>query len=227
MKIFLIILLLVSFLQSDEMQRIESIIQDIAKLRTQYEECKNSLNTKETLRVNLVKHDKDNSKITKYEKKLKVQRENNIILTAEVEYLNERKINYENIIKKYKKLLIIKEKDILALNKKMKNNIKSTKLCPVKQDDNPFPKLMLKENAQIKEKEKVQITKANTFRLKSDSSIFDAPNANQIYFWTKETSFTSNMKTENWVKITGFFIDKKWKKAKQDMWIEKTKVSKR
>jgi len=34
-------------------------------------------------------------------------------------------------------------------------------------------------------------------------------------------------KKKNWVKITGYFIDKKWKKAKKEMWIKDSKVSKR
>ena len=84
---------------------------------------------------------------------------------------------------------------------------------------------MPKEN--LEQKEEVQITKASTYRLSSDGAIYDSPNGKQINSWTKNTSFTSNRKTINWVKITGFFIDKKWKKAKEDMWIKKSQVSKR
>ena len=49
MKVILIALVLVSFLQSDEMQRMESIIEDITKLRAQNEECQESLKNKITI----------------------------------------------------------------------------------------------------------------------------------------------------------------------------------
>jgi len=215
MKALFIAFLLLSFLQADEMKRIESIVEDITKLRAEYEECKNSLKSKETL--------KNDSKVGEYQKQIKKQRQQNIILKAEVDYLNDFSENNEKIIKKYQKLLKTKEKEILALKKKLKISPKRT--VKKKIDDNPFPKLMPKEN--IKQKEEVQITKASTYRLNSDSAIYDSPNAKQINSWTKSTSFTSNIRTINWVKITGFFVDKKWKKAKEEMWIKNSQVSKR
>jgi hypothetical protein len=209
MKILFITLLLVSFLQADEMKRIESIVDDITKLRAQYEECQSSLKSKDTLKATVVKSNKN-----------------------EVEYLLESVANNEKIIKKYKKLLKIKENDILALKKKVSNKAiqtpKKTKpllVCAKKIDDNPFPKLMLKEDTELKEE--VQVTKASTFRINSDSSIYDSPNGKQISLWTQNTSFTSNMRTLNWVKITGFFVDKKWEKAKKNMWIKNSQVSKK
>ncbi len=47
-----------SFLHSDEMKRIESIVQDITKLRAEYEECKNTLNGVKTLKADVVKPQK-------------------------------------------------------------------------------------------------------------------------------------------------------------------------
>jgi hypothetical protein len=232
MKVLFIAFLLVSFLQADEMKRIESIVEDITKLRAEYEECQNSLKSKETLKAKVVKPIKNDPKVGEYQKQLKTQRQQNVILKAEVDYLNGLSENNEKIIKKYQKLLKTKEKEILALKKKPKKSpkqaVKKKKLAPVcekKIDDNPFPKLMPKEN--VEQKEEVQITKASTYRLSSDSAVYDSPNGKQINSWTKNTSFTSNRKTINWVKITGFFIDKKWKKAKKEMWIKNSKISKR
>ncbi|WP_373004295.1 hypothetical protein [Sulfurimonas sp.] len=232
MKALFVTILLVSFLQADEMKRIESIVEDITKLRAKYEECQSSLKSRDTLKANVVKSNKNNPKLDQYEKQLKTQRQQNIILKAEVEYLNESAANNEKIIQKYQKLLKTKDNDILALKKKVKNEsiqttkkIKSLPLCVKKIDYNPFPKLMPKENTDLKEE--VQISKASTFRLNSDSKIYDSPNGKQISLWTKDTSFTSNRKTLNWVKITGLFIDKKWKKAKKDMWVENSQVTKR
>lgn len=211
MKAFFIALFILSFSQADEMQRIESIVKDITKLRSEHEECLKSLKTKETLKVDVLKPN-NNPQLIQYQKQLK----------AENEHLNNLSQNNEKIIKKYQKLLKAKENEILALKKSLNNQPKES-LKRI--NDNPFPKLMPKESTGIKEI--AQITKANTFRLKSDSKIYDSPNANEIDVWTQDTSFTSNMKTANWVKITGFFIDKKWRKAKKNMWIKKSQVSKR
>ena len=46
MKIILIALILFTSLYADEMKRIESIIQDIAELRVDYEECEAKLKNK-------------------------------------------------------------------------------------------------------------------------------------------------------------------------------------
>jgi hypothetical protein len=234
MKALFITLLLLSFLQADEMQRIESIVEDITKLRADYEECRNTLKSKEILKADIIKLDKNDSKTLKYQNKLKTQRQKNIKLKAEIQYLKEKLVKNENTIKKYNKLLKLKDNEILTLKKKIrkpsKRSRKKKTLAPVciKQiDTNPFPKLMQKENIKEKQKERIQRTKASTYRLNYDSSIYDSVNGSKIGLWTKETSFTSNIKTKNWVKITGFFINKKWKKAKKDMWIKNSQVTKR
>ena len=124
MKVLFITFLLVSFLQADEMKRIESIVEDITKLRTQYEECQNSLKSKDTLKAKVVKPTKKDPKVDEYQKQLKTQRQQNIVLKAEVDYLNGLSDNNEKIIKKYQKLLKAKEKEILALKKKLKKSPK-------------------------------------------------------------------------------------------------------
>ncbi|WP_373035453.1 hypothetical protein [Sulfurimonas sp.] len=230
MKALFIILLLISFLHSDEMKRIESIIEDITKLRIDYEECQKSLKDKEVLKANIVTLKKDDSEIENYRKLLKEQRQKNVLLNAKIDHLNESSSNYSKTIGKYKKLLKIKDKEILALKNKLnKPKKKSTKkqktveICLKNEDDNPFPKLMPKENTRIEEI--VQTTKAATFHLIADAFIYDAPNGRQIDSWTEKTSFTSTKKTTNWIKITGHFINRKWVKAKKEMWIENTKAS--
>ena len=54
MKILLGSLVLVSFLYADEMQRIESILQDITNLRSDYEKCQASLDSKKSIKVNKI-----------------------------------------------------------------------------------------------------------------------------------------------------------------------------
>jgi len=104
------------------------------------------------------------------------------------------------------------------LKKKLKTPTKKTtkivqKLVPVevcveKNDVNPFPKLMPKNtqnekiktkpkekaHPKVKQKEKVQTIKASTFRLKTDSKIYNAQGGKKIDEWEKDRSFTSNKK---------------------------------
>jgi hypothetical protein len=79
MKALFITLLLVSFSQADEMKRIDSIVEDITKLRVQYKECQNTLKSKETLRADVVEPNKNYSKSVQYQKQLK----------TEIDYLND------------------------------------------------------------------------------------------------------------------------------------------
>jgi len=78
-----------------------------------------------------------------------------------------------------------------------------------------------------KRTESIKFIKPATFRLKSDAFIYDKINGLQIGKWRENRTFTTNIKSENWVKITGYFVGRKWKKAQKDIWIKSTKVFKR
>lgn len=193
MKYILISLFLILSLYGDEIQRIESIVKDITKLRVDYEECRKQLRDKE---------------ITK--------------MGAEISSNDE--------IIKYKELLKIKDKKIISLENKLKQKSKKQIIIKKEYDNsNKFPKLAMKSQYMEKKQilEKVELVKASSFRLKTDSNIYDKISGTKIDTWEKGTSFTSNKMSQNWVKITGYFVNKKWKKAKSDMWIEKTQVLKR
>ncbi|MCK9453642.1 hypothetical protein [Sulfurimonas sp.] len=125
----------------------------------------------------------------------------------------------ENIVKKQEKLLKIKEK-------KDKNQFLYSKKC---EKENSFPKLMMKSEYQEKHFDQNEITtfKASAFRLKTDSIIYDAINGNSIGMWEKGTSFTSNTKSDTWIKVSGYFVNRKWRKAKEEIWIRSAQVFKR
>lgn len=213
MKVVVACLLLISLLHAGEIQRIESIVDDISKLRVEYEKCKKSL---------------------------KKSRQKNIILKAELDYINGTSSNNVQSIAKYKKLLEKRNREIKILKRKLskfkKNNIKTKKIiqvCKVKKDDNPFPKLVPKvgttvvKSRKIEKKEKTISFKATVFRLKKNTSIYSSPNSKKLYLWDKDRTFTSNIGTKNWIKITGYFINKKWIRAKDELWIKKNDVSKK
>ncbi|WP_324172979.1 hypothetical protein [Sulfurimonas sp.] len=162
MKIVFVYLLLMSLLYASEIQRIESIVDDVSKLRVEY-----------------------------------------------------------------KNLLKIKDKEIRILKIKLaklkKNNLKI-------KDENTFPKLVPKRGTNIaksKKKEKARSFKASVFRLKKNSSIYFTPNTNKLYLWNKNRIFTSNIGTKNWIKITGYFVNKKWMRAKNELWIKRDDISKK
>ncbi len=212
MKIFFIVVLVVSFLHADEMQRIESIVSDITKLRVDYEKCQKSLKGKETIKVNMQKHEKNEDEIREYKRLLRDEREKNDILKDEIESLT---------------MLLIKSKKEKSESKKAPTICIENKSI----DQNHFPDLVPK-NIKIEEKkiiieDKIQNFKAAPFCLKIDSSIYDGIDGEKIDEWKKETSFTSNKKTAIWIKITGYFVNQKWQKAKKDMWVLYERVSKK
>ena len=92
--------------------------------------------------------------------------------------------------------------------------------------------LVLKLKSKVKQKSHleeivVKSNKASAYRLLVDADIYDAINGKVIDNWEARTSFTSSQRTALWVKITGYFVDRQWQKAKRDLWIKSDKVFKR
>ncbi len=130
----------------------------------------------------------------------------------------------KNEISKYKKLLKDKNKEI----KKLK--ISKDGICKQKKFDKPneFPNLILKPQYT---KYNIITTKPATYRLKSNTNIYNKINGKPIKSWKEGVSFTTNIKAtlqkkDSWLKITGFFIDGTWVKSQSQMWI-KTKYTKK
>ena len=125
-------------------------------------------------------------------------------------------------LEKTKKTVEKQHKKIKELQKKLAKKTK-VKIITKKEyaQPNKFPKLAQKKKPEIKN------TPPNTFRLKFQSDIYDNISGKKIDNWEQKRSFTSNRATKEWVKITGYFIDKRWVKAKKDMWIQRYKVTKR
>ena len=230
MKLFVVGLVLLSFLHADEMQRIEAIVKDITDLRADYEKCKAELNSKnsQVMSAEISKDNKYEKEAKEYKKLYKKAKQKSVVLQAELDYANSSNDSDVKVVKieeKYKKLLKIKENEIISLKKKLLYSKKTTKkITKVCDDLNEFPKLMLKKKYQ---KHEIIITNPTTYRLKIDSIIYSYIDGENINNWEVGTSFTSNQKTNNWVKITGYFVDKKWKSAESEMWIKARQVSKR
>ena len=111
---------------------------------------------------------------------------------------------------------------------KLKKLLKSSFNEP--KEVNKFPKLMVKKRAKInnhKRKEKIIEFKAKSFQLNIDSYIYSSVDGEKIDKWNKGRSFTSSKKTNTWIQVTGYFVNKKWQKSDKGMWIKISQVSKK
>lgn len=252
MKILISILFLFISINADEMQRIENIVNDISKLRVEYDECKTALKEQNGVTFKAVEYkDKDNTK--KYETLIQSEKVKNSKLAEEISSLKEKNstndslkkeiVRLEAVIKNQENTIQTKEKFIndLESQKNTKEKIvfkeklvTQTVVCKKPENTNVFPKLEMKENSVVKKIETPSIieetvieVEAGVYRLNNDSTIYDAINGNETFYWEKERSFTSNFKSENWVKITGYFTDKQWHPSEKELWIMLKEVIKR
>lgn len=131
--------------------------------------------------------------------------------------------NLKNQLKYTQNILKSKEKEIEKLKsaqgaKKQKIQIKNE--IYLNTQENTFPKLVMREA-------EVQHFKASTFRLKKESGVYDGVEGREIDRWDALTSFTSSMMQDGWIRITGYFVNKKWTKASKEMWVRATDAFKR
>ena len=267
MKLLLVVLILSLSLNADEMKRIESIVNDITKLRAENEGCQ----TEAKIYALQLKDERDRNKIL-------VQEINSFknLYKREIEYKN-KILKLENKIKNQEKLLKAKEnskKDLNIRSKpivKIKEKEKKTLVIKEKtieklvlvncEEPNPFPKLVMKkkflqESKKVKktkklskqrervakeelpeikrvvepkrkEVEKLERFKASAFRLNKNAAIYDKVNGGKLYEWEKGTSFTSSIKMQNWIKITGYFVDRVWMRSSKELWVKSADVIKR
>ncbi|MBA1432064.1 MAG: hypothetical protein FAF04_00365 [Epsilonproteobacteria bacterium] len=175
---------------SQEIERIDSIVNDIASLRKNYET------------------------------KLLDEKEKNIILEQEKKSAQRKIKNLENEIKRLHSLL--KNRETKQKNKIIiKKKIEKVFVQPACTSENVFPELKLKKS----KKSTLQHFKASAFRLKKSANIYAGMHTKEVVQrWDGHTSFTSNLKSQTRIKITGYFIDKKWTKATQEMWVDLTDV---
>ena len=224
MKVGIFILLFVSLVYSSEMQRIESIVKDITKLRVEYEECKKNLKEAQTVQAEVVEYKNDEDEIKNYKKLLNEERKKNIILKAQIDNLNVLLLESKNLNQKYKKLSKENSSDTDTQEKKKI-------VCKKTINKNSFPKLMPKDAVDATTinsfKENIYEFKPSPFRLTKNSKIYNAPNGDVIDTWEERTSFTSDKRTKSWIKITGYFVNKRWVKSSKDMWVKENNAYKR
>jgi hypothetical protein len=127
-------------------------------------------------------------------------------------------------------------KKLEACKKSPKRSVKKVQMSKdVCIDDNPFPVLMKKKS---KKEPKIKRApselrtpepkeRSGVYRIKGESAVYDAPKGRVIEIWEDTRSFTSNVSKEEWIRITGYFVDKKWTKADSELWVKEVNTLKR
>jgi len=204
MRVILSLLFLLnSYTFADEIDRIESIVKEIETLRSNYVKVEEKL------------------EITQH--RFRDLQEKNSILESELELYSNYSQKEEDYSVKIKSL----EKKIKSLEKKVKtkqsidNNCKNIivkkRIVKEKVDNTLFPNLKMKEKYKDFE---IEYTQANTFRTNKQAEIYDTVEGTVVANWEEGRSFTSNEKTSQWIKITGYFVEKVWKASQEELWIK-------
>jgi len=237
MKIFILAAFILASVHANEMQRIENIVKDISKLRVDYAECSAKLKAQNSTAAPFVAI-KENSDdlVKKYEMSIEDEKQRNVILLKE---LDESKLSVqrlEKLVKNQDTLLKTKESELLALQEKNlkllkikeKSSTPQKVICETK-EENSFPDLMMKESYTKKSvtKEIPQEVEPASYRLNINAIVYDAIAGGEISKWKKGRSFTSNIQSQNWIKITGYFIDKKWLPSEKEIWMKLEEVVKK
>lgn len=197
--IFLALSLFSLYLNADEIQRIESVVADIQKLRLDYDK------SQEDLSLSLVK--------------LRDEKQKNDILLKRLESKENEIKDLKNQIKSIKNKIIVKNKEKVIIKE-------LSQKCTKKQIEkkNKFPKLMMRDESK---KQVDSDTNPHTYRLNKNAKIYDAQAGAVLFEWEERRSFTSNFKSGEWIQITGYFIEKIWHKSAKELWVKEEDAKRR
>lgn len=193
MKFILLALSLFSlYVNADEIQRIESVVADIQKLRFDY--------------------DKSQEDLSLAQEQIRDEKQKNTIL------LNELK-KVENEIKDLKnQIKSLENKSLSKSSKKVTIKEKNQKCLENKiEKKNEFPKLQMKNETKQKQN---RDTNSYTYRLNKNAKIYNAQDGAALFEWEERRSFTSNLKSGDWIRITGYFTDGIWHKSTKELWVK-------
>ncbi|MFA6136648.1 MAG: hypothetical protein WC667_01045 [Sulfurimonas sp.] len=181
------------------------------------EQLKNSLLTEkiESKTKSTPNSGKENQIISELEKMLENQNQALKLKESEISSLK------KELIEKVK----AKDNQIISLKSSKTKTVAVTTAAPV--EENNFPKLKMREDETPKDVPKeASYSSAASFRLTVDCEVYDSAGGTTVVAtWIKGRSFTSNQRTKNWIKVTGYFVDKVWQRATEELWIEEANVA--
>ena len=229
-------------LGGDEIQRIESIVNDVTQLRLEHDACRERLVQLEKAAGEERKCDNEaalQARIAELETALAQARES--------ERMSRRSLKHaEEQVDQLNQLVSEQKRHIATLNGPQTVRVAKEKAevpTPCR-EVNPFPELVMKSEPEaavvpplpvkapqtrtVTAKDETVLFKASAFRLREDAEIYDAPGGNVVEQWEAHTSFTSNMKRSGWIRITGYFVDRKWRPAgNRELWVQEAVTLKR
>ena len=200
MRLFAILLIFMFSVQADEVKRLDAMVEDIASLQESSDAYKKEA-SKQQQENKALKEQIASQKETQQTTDVKSEKEP---FRSEIDALKKE-------IENSKKLLSRKDKEIEKLN---------AKLISQQAPENEIPKLVMKEE-NTTTTDSLTYFQPTTYRLKKDSYIYDGINGKKMAVWEKDTSFTTYIRKDNWVKVTGYFVDRVWVSSKQqNMWVQ-------
>ncbi len=90
----------------------------------------------------------------------------------------------------------------------------------VKQNIPKEPQVARKTKAVLKTKPKKKSSQVGTYRLLRDAYVYNEEDGEILYTWEKGRSFTSSKHTDRMIKVTGYFVNRIWRKAEKNMWVK-------
>jgi len=84
--------------------------------------------------------------------------------------------------------------------------------------------------AERKKSVAVPLTKKVTpsaYRMATNATVYSTPNGIKVDTWESGRSFTSGTSRDGWVKITGYFVNRVWQAASEELWVKESDVIKR
>lgn len=67
----------------------------------------------------------------------------------------------------------------------------------------------------------------SAYRMATNAAVYNAPGGSVVDTWEARRSFTSGTEVNGWVKITGYFVNRVWQRADQDLWVKESDVIRR
>ncbi len=145
----------------------------------------------------------------------------------------------------YKEKIVVKEKPIEKTKVVAKTTLKapaivpkasSTQISQSEQKQRQIDKLALERERMVSTLKSPVASKPDTvvkkstpsaYRLASNAGVYNGINGTKIDMWEQGRSFTSGTSSGGWVKITGYFVNRVWQPAGEEMWVKESDVIRR
>jgi peptidoglycan hydrolase CwlO-like protein len=67
----------------------------------------------------------------------------------------------------------------------------------------------------------------SAYRMSTNASVYNAPGGSMVDTWEARRSFTSGTASNGWIKITGYFVNRVWTRADEELWVKESDVIRR